>query len=188
MVIRDFNGIISSSKKVGGRNGALRVMESFREAIDNYRLLDFGSDKTTITWCNGHGRGGVMERLDRGLFNEERFMRFEGATIKILNWWEPDHWAQVVDLPIRSSDASVAKFNKKGASISKKLGARRLNVEISSRNIGLKKRDVGFVRALCQRISTCGKDLQKWNKEKKKRLNGEITTVNKSIGALTALQ
>ncbi|KAF4389835.1 hypothetical protein G4B88_024116 [Cannabis sativa] len=60
-----------------------------------------GLVKTDFTWCNEHESDSIMERRDRGLCNREWMDQFEGADIQLLDWWESDHRALVVDIPVQ---------------------------------------------------------------------------------------
>ncbi|KAF4392031.1 hypothetical protein F8388_004360 [Cannabis sativa] len=100
LCIGDFNEIVSLAEKVGGRTRCTAAMEDFKEVIDDCGLIDFCSVKTELTWCNEHQSNQIMERLDRGLCNEEWLRCFEGADIQVLDWWESDHRPLIVDLPV----------------------------------------------------------------------------------------
>ncbi|KAF4384152.1 hypothetical protein F8388_001390 [Cannabis sativa] len=65
---------------------------------------------TDFTWCNEHESNTVMERLDRGLCNQEWFDQFEGADIQLLDWW--DHRPLVVDMPIVAEEAQNGKAKR----------------------------------------------------------------------------
>ncbi|KAF4347206.1 hypothetical protein G4B88_021527 [Cannabis sativa] len=67
---------------------------------------------TDFTWCNEHESNTVMERLDRGLCNQEWFDQFEGADIQLLDWWESDHRPLVVDMPIVVEEAQNGKAKR----------------------------------------------------------------------------
>ncbi|KAF4386158.1 hypothetical protein F8388_016410 [Cannabis sativa] len=86
LCIGDFNEIVSLSEKIGGE-------------ID-YQGLWMALER-------------VMERLDRGLCTEEWFTQFEGADISLLDWWESDHRALVVDMPVRVDGAKCGKSKRK---------------------------------------------------------------------------
>ncbi|KAF4357137.1 hypothetical protein F8388_002342 [Cannabis sativa] len=113
LCIGDFNEIVSFSEIVGGPMKCPRSMEDFQEVMDNCQLSDFCSCKSELTWGNGHRDMGVMERLDRALCNEEWLSMFDGADVKVLDWWESDHRALVVNLPIGAvAGRSISKSRR----------------------------------------------------------------------------
>lgn len=62
----DFNEIVSMAEKDGGAVGRERVMDAFREAIDDCELRDLGCRGCTFTWQRGSELGQLIhERLDR---------------------------------------------------------------------------------------------------------------------------
>ncbi|KAF4396903.1 hypothetical protein F8388_004871 [Cannabis sativa] len=71
------------------------------------------STKHELTWCNKHSNSRIMERLDRGLCTEEWLDQFEGADISLLDWWESDHRALVVDMPVRVDGVKCGKSKRK---------------------------------------------------------------------------
>uniref|UniRef100_A0A803PEK8 Reverse transcriptase domain-containing protein n=1 Tax=Cannabis sativa TaxID=3483 RepID=A0A803PEK8_CANSA len=113
----DFNEVVSLSEKVGGRIRRDVAMEDFRTVIDECRLIDFCSSKADLTWCNGHEVNPVMERLDRGLCNEEWLWNFTGADVLVLDWWESDHRPLVVDMPIETERERCGKTRKVGVAL-----------------------------------------------------------------------
>ncbi|KAF4403071.1 hypothetical protein G4B88_027842 [Cannabis sativa] len=113
LCIGDFDEVVSLSEKVGGRIRRDVAMEDFRKVIDDCSLIDFCSSKTDLTWCNGHEVNPVMERLDRGLCNEEWLQNFDGADILVLDWWESDHRPLVVEMPIVAERERCGKVKRK---------------------------------------------------------------------------
>ncbi|KAF4354333.1 hypothetical protein F8388_022995 [Cannabis sativa] len=114
LCIGDFNEIVSLAEKVGGRIKSAGAMEEFREVINDCRLIDFSSSKTDLTWCNEHESNPIMERLDRGLCNDESLQCFAGADIKVLDWWASDHRPLVVEMPLGNDSQGEEHGRKKG--------------------------------------------------------------------------
>ncbi|KAF4397093.1 hypothetical protein G4B88_008939 [Cannabis sativa] len=114
LCVGDFNEVVSLSEKEGGRIRRDVAMEDFRTVIDECRLIDFCSSKIDLTWCNGHELNPVMERLDRGLCNEEWLLNFDGADIMVLDWWESDHRPLVVDMLLDAERERCGKVKRKG--------------------------------------------------------------------------
>ncbi|KAM6543497.1 hypothetical protein CsatB_007944 [Cannabis sativa] len=88
-------------------------MDGFKEVLDDCRFIDFISTKHELTWCNEHSNSPIMERLDRGLCTEEWLDQFEGVDITLLDWWESDHRALVVDIPVRVDGVKCGKSKRK---------------------------------------------------------------------------
>uniref|UniRef100_A0A803QE56 CCHC-type domain-containing protein n=1 Tax=Cannabis sativa TaxID=3483 RepID=A0A803QE56_CANSA len=129
LCVGDFNEIVSLAEKTGGRLRASKAMEEFREVLDDCKLIDFSSIKTELTWCDGHSTDSVMERLDRGLCNEMWLHQFEGADIQLLDWWESDHRALIVDVPVRTGGDKCGQTKRRSRFHLRKHGVRKWNVE-----------------------------------------------------------
>ncbi|KAF4367798.1 hypothetical protein F8388_016621 [Cannabis sativa] len=112
LCIGDFNEIVSLAEKSGGRVRRTSAMDEFKKVLDDCQLIDFCSVKTDFTWCNEHETDQVMERLDRGLCNMQWQQQFEGADVQLLDWWESDHRALVVDIPIRNGEDRSAHVKR----------------------------------------------------------------------------
>ncbi|KAG8481936.1 hypothetical protein CXB51_026729 [Gossypium anomalum] len=68
IVLGDFNEIIHSFKKKGGRLRAERQMEDFRMALDDCGLINVGYVGRWFTWERGRVLStNIRERLDRGV-------------------------------------------------------------------------------------------------------------------------
>ncbi|KAF4392103.1 hypothetical protein F8388_004432 [Cannabis sativa] len=114
LCVGDFNEIVSLTEKSGGRSRGAAAMEAFKKTLDRCQLIDFCSVKSEFTWCNGHESSQVMERLDRGLCNLEWLQQFEGADIQLLDWWESDHRALVVDFPLAEEGHPDGRIKRVG--------------------------------------------------------------------------
>ena len=61
----DFNEILKSHEKSGGRLRPYSQIEQFREVLDECNLLDLGFSRNKFTWLRKYLNGGmVWERLD----------------------------------------------------------------------------------------------------------------------------
>ncbi|KAF4379433.1 hypothetical protein G4B88_024881 [Cannabis sativa] len=185
LCIGDFNEIVSLSEKVGGRMKSARAMEEFRVVIDMCQLIDFCTCKTELTWCNGHRDRGVMERLDRGLCNEEWLQLFEGADVKVLDWWESDHRALVVNLPIRGQMGTSSKGGLRSRFHFEEAWCEEDECkEIIQSNWdrgGSVDSAIGFRR----KSKSCGVELKRWSLRKKKQLNEELRKAKKILNKLS---
>ncbi|GMJ13760.1 hypothetical protein HRI_005045200 [Hibiscus trionum] len=70
LVIGDFNELLFSFEKMGGRVRSQRQMSNFREALDDCSLSDVGYQGRWFTWEKGKFEAtNIRERLDRGVAN-----------------------------------------------------------------------------------------------------------------------
>ena len=89
--IGDFNEILLSEEKRGGRARPHRQMQAFWDVLDTCSFLDLGFIGPEFTWHgNGHGHV-IWERLDRGVANYDWMARFPTATIRHLHCVALDH-------------------------------------------------------------------------------------------------
>ena len=53
LIARDFNYIVGSHEKRGGRQSGDRIdFKEFRDFISNVGLIDLGYFRSRFTWCN----------------------------------------------------------------------------------------------------------------------------------------
>ncbi|XP_074305507.1 uncharacterized protein LOC141640720 [Silene latifolia] len=68
LMIGDYNQILFEHEKKGGPPREQRLMDEFREAMNDCELLDIGFSGNNYTWWNRRsGPAAVYERLDRAL-------------------------------------------------------------------------------------------------------------------------
>lgn len=81
-------------------------MQLFRDVIDECGFIDLGFVGSQFTWrkhfANGHS---IWERLDRGLANNEWFLKFSGSKVHHFHSDSSDHcplWITLdgLDLPV----------------------------------------------------------------------------------------
>uniref|UniRef100_A0A803NTU1 RNase H type-1 domain-containing protein n=1 Tax=Cannabis sativa TaxID=3483 RepID=A0A803NTU1_CANSA len=80
--------------------------------VGAWLCIDFGNVKGELTWSNGHEKGTIMERLDRGLCNKDWNLSFPKASIKVLDWCSSDHRAPVVDCGVVIKDNKCGKIKR----------------------------------------------------------------------------
>ncbi|XP_021770438.1 uncharacterized protein LOC110734577 [Chenopodium quinoa] len=81
----DFNEISSQFEKEGGPPRSERMMDAFREAIDNCTMRDLGYTGNIFTWERGNSMEiFVRERLDRFIATEDRCTLFPECVVKNL--------------------------------------------------------------------------------------------------------
>ncbi|XVF28490.1 hypothetical protein REPUB_Repub15cG0033500 [Reevesia pubescens] len=70
LLVGDFNQILSSSEKQGGRPEPLSRMRPFREVMAKCDLIDLEAKGCQFTWSNNHLLGSLIKkRLDRAICN-----------------------------------------------------------------------------------------------------------------------
>lgn len=92
LIIGDFNTVLSSSDKMGGRDVANTSNGGLRKLVDDHGYIDLGFEGHAYTWNNK--RGGltnIQERLDRELANELWRLQFHEAKIRHLVALNLDH-------------------------------------------------------------------------------------------------
>ncbi|XP_074354363.1 uncharacterized protein LOC141693242 [Apium graveolens] len=91
-ILGDFNDIMHSHEKQGGRPQPRLLMEGFKETIAGCHLKDMGYMGNEFTWERFRGTSAwIQERLDRGFSNQEWRNIFPRATIKVLEVSTSDH-------------------------------------------------------------------------------------------------
>lgn len=92
LVIGDFNVVLSSADKIGGRPVASSSSGGFQKMINDKGLIDLGFEGHAYTWSNKRsGLANIQERLDRGFANDIWKMRFPNAAITHLSALHSDH-------------------------------------------------------------------------------------------------
>ena len=87
----DFNEILLSEEKHGGRARPHSQMQAFRDVLDICGFLDLGFTGPEFTW-NGNRHGYVIwERWDRGVANYDWMARFLTVTIRHLHCVASNH-------------------------------------------------------------------------------------------------
>ena len=88
----DFNEIIRSHEKKGGRLRPKRQMGDFRDVLDECGFRDLGFVGGKYTWCNGHPDGfTIWERLDRAIATMEWIEKFPATKVMHLECGSSDH-------------------------------------------------------------------------------------------------
>ena len=104
----DFNELLKSHEKNGGRLRPYGQMESFRQVLDECNLLDLGYMGNKFTWSKSFPNGGmVWERLDRAVSTVEWLDLFPVTKVQTLSCVTSDH-SPILILP----DGFGAKLNR----------------------------------------------------------------------------
>lgn len=92
MVIGDFNAVLSSEDKVGGKLVASSSYGGFKKMINDNGLIDLGFEGYAFTWNNRRGGlANIQERLDRGFSNDKWKLQFPNASVTHLIACCSDH-------------------------------------------------------------------------------------------------
>ncbi|GMI95338.1 hypothetical protein HRI_003203100 [Hibiscus trionum] len=98
LIIGDFNEIMYSFEKQGGRVRSERQMERFRSMIEDCSLDDLDYLGTWFTWQKGRmADNNIRERLDRGLANSFWRDLFPDFSLKHLSHTFSDHCPLLLD-------------------------------------------------------------------------------------------
>lgn len=93
----DFNKIMWSVEKKGGKIKEWHQMRRFREVLEICGLLDLGYMGSPFTWSNGRrGEDNIREKLDRALSNAAWKTIYQKIHIKHLARYKSDHSPLIV--------------------------------------------------------------------------------------------
>ena len=87
----DFNELLKSHEKRGGRPCPYRQMQKFRDVLDECGLWDLGLVGKKFTWFKNYPSGGIWERLDRAISTVDWLDRFPTSKVQSLVCGQSDH-------------------------------------------------------------------------------------------------
>uniref|UniRef100_A0A803LZT1 Endonuclease/exonuclease/phosphatase domain-containing protein n=1 Tax=Chenopodium quinoa TaxID=63459 RepID=A0A803LZT1_CHEQI len=155
----DFNLLLQSSEKQGGRVFCNEEADIFREAIDHCQLEDMGYIGHNFTWSNNRGGGeNIQERLDRFLANCEWRERFPGSFVTHLTKRKSDHLP--ILLCVKEALNTPKKRKKKKLYRFEELWLRDENCSSIISEAWERGGD------LCSKIAFTSSKLSSWSKEK----------------------
>ncbi|XP_059440565.1 uncharacterized protein LOC132173020 [Corylus avellana] len=92
LLLGDFNSILSSSEKSGGRDFGSSSHGNFVDFVHSNALVDLGFVGNRFTWSNCRvGRENIRERLDRGLANQNWVHSFPNSLVNHFPATQSDH-------------------------------------------------------------------------------------------------
>ncbi|KAG5541735.1 hypothetical protein RHGRI_021533 [Rhododendron griersonianum] len=98
LMMGDFNEVIFSHEKCGGRPLNWNRVSKFKDCIDRCGMLDLGFSGSRFTWTNLRQAGGIIrERLDRCLANASWNLIFPEAAVQHLARVHSDHCPVVLN-------------------------------------------------------------------------------------------
>lgn len=85
MCASNFNELLKSHEKLGGRPQPYGQMQKFHEILDESGLLDLGFVGTKFTWFKNYSNGGVVwEWLDRAMSTTDWYELFPATKVRNL--------------------------------------------------------------------------------------------------------
>ncbi|KAA3477739.1 reverse transcriptase [Gossypium australe] len=98
LVVGDFNEILFSFEKQGGRIREERQIDAFRKTLDDCELADLGFSEQWYTWERGRlVSNNIREQLDRGVVNTRWWELFPNFEVCHLQHSFSDHCPLVVN-------------------------------------------------------------------------------------------
>ena len=87
----DFNEILRTKEKRGGRIRAHDQMQAFLDMLDDCGFVDLGFTGPEFTWHSRRYGHLIWERLDRGVANYDWLAKFPAASVRHLHYFSSDH-------------------------------------------------------------------------------------------------
>jgi hypothetical protein len=176
VVMGDFNEILYSFEKEGGRTRPNKFLLAFQEALIDCGLTDLGYTGDKFTWH----RGGIRERLDRAIACDEWRGKFPDATVENLNYSRSDH------RPLLLSFGETPTSERQGRALLR-FEARWLKEksfhqvvadawEASSHQVG---------NGLADRLAVVHDKLHHWDRAILKKPQKQINSIKKEVEELT---
>ena len=109
LLLGDFNEILSSENKFGGRSINLNRALDFKECLDTCSLLDLGFSGPKFTWSNLRQVSNlILERIDRCFANPSWRLLYPEASVTHLPRVFSDHCPVILEL----SKPPLASINR----------------------------------------------------------------------------
>ncbi|KAF4346276.1 hypothetical protein G4B88_008657 [Cannabis sativa] len=125
-----------------------------------------------------------MERLDRGLCNEEWLRLFNGADVLVLDWWESDHRPLVVDMPIDLDRERCGQVKRKSRFHFEEAWCEEPECEEIVERVWNNEGVVNSTGGFRLKTRKVGAALHGWNKKKKKALQEKTNKLKKALSEL----
>ncbi|KAL5549942.1 hypothetical protein UlMin_000118 [Ulmus minor] len=96
LILRDFNGIFNANDRSSNR-GVDKGSRIMKETLDKFGMISIPSSGSFYSWSIRRiGRNRVNSRTDRGVANEEWWIRFPNASLHLLPQSTSDHSPQLL--------------------------------------------------------------------------------------------
>ncbi|XP_075645287.1 uncharacterized protein LOC142616293 [Castanea sativa] len=173
----DFNELTRASEKMGGSNRNQSQMQLFREIIGDCGFIDLSFVGSPFTWrkhsADGHF---IWERLDRGLANNDWFLKFLGLKVHHLHSDTSDH-SPLWITPDGLNLPSFAKpFRFEEMWLSDRGCSKIVEVVWCSDD---ERSDVAVM--VTNKIKKCGKELSWWNRTYFDNVRQELAKKRKEL-------
>ncbi|XP_017636142.1 uncharacterized protein LOC108478216 [Gossypium arboreum] len=107
----DFNEIMYSFENSGGQQREEKMMEAFREVLEECHLTDVGYTGVWFTWERGNmAETNIRERLDRDVANEKWIKLFPRGNVHHLTSSLSDHCPLLINTTIGYNFMGIPKF------------------------------------------------------------------------------
>jgi hypothetical protein len=172
----DFNEILYSFEKEGGRARPNKFLLAFHDALINCGLTDLGYTSDKFTWH----RGGIRERLDRAIACDDWRGKFPNAKVENLNYSRSDH------RPLLLSFGVAPILDRQGRALLR-FEARWLK-EKSFRQVVTDAWEASSHQAangLADRLSVVHDNLHRWDRMILKKPQKKINSIKKEVEDLT---
>lgn len=104
IMMGDFNEVLMSVDKFGGRPVNFWLAMKFQNCLDTCGMMDMGFSGNRFTWTNSRGVANlIQERIDRSFCNMRWWLMYPKASDKHLTRVHSDHYPLLIDLDSRSS-------------------------------------------------------------------------------------
>ncbi|XP_037497467.1 uncharacterized protein LOC119371427 [Jatropha curcas] len=111
LCLGDFNDILGSSEKRGGRPHPTHLIRGFQAAISDAHLYDFPMSGYAFTWEHGRTSGNLIEeKLDRILTTDSWRRKFSHARAMVLDKSSSDHLPIYLELRHFMPRAQARRF------------------------------------------------------------------------------
>ncbi|XP_026410064.1 uncharacterized protein LOC113305190 [Papaver somniferum] len=104
LIIGDFNTVLNTNEKKGGRSLLTSAMSDFNDCVDSCGLIQAPKSGLVFSWCNGRvGKKIILCNLDRALFNLKWLDTFSGWHYHVATRELSDHG------PLIGSDTVIGR-------------------------------------------------------------------------------
>ncbi|KAL5555562.1 hypothetical protein UlMin_037798 [Ulmus minor] len=90
LIMGDFNAVLRSSERVGGRT-VDPMAERVMNALDDIGMIELNAAGGDFSWYNGRTRWAIFSKIDRGMANSDWWDLFPNASLSFLPETASDH-------------------------------------------------------------------------------------------------
>ena len=168
----DFNEILKSHEKSGGRLRPYGQVDQFREVLDECNLLDLSYSRNKFTWSRSYPNGGmVWERLDRAVGSVDWYDFYPETCVQTLTCVSSNHSIHLEGIVVKSS--RPWRFEQMWL---EDLGCRNTVVRTWDRNVGGSPMEM-----VVTKLEACQQSLTHWSKSSFCHVKREIAEKKKLL-------